>query len=596
MSDSSEPFALRGLFRLYGRLLGPDRMQFRIWVGVLSAVYFFFLLPPFLLAYIVDFFTTYKPGDSLRPFYLATVSLGVLTFVTSVLRLRSKRNLSEIGIGIAYRARVLGCERLLEHSLRWHHRENAGNKVQRLHAGAQALRELFEQFYQSILPIAASFVGVLGVFSMLESRFFLFAAVYLTLFVLIKRHFYLRGKQLLDTLNKASERSAGVLVEGASNILTVKSLAAGDSMLELVSRSERSLRDRSVAVTNLWNMQWQLFQAMNSIALVLFIYLLGDALLRQLITVGSILMYYAYYTKLTESAGELANILTRLLAAQSAVARMVPIFEESDELAWGDGELSQQWNELRLQGISFSYPGASSDQLSELSLRVKRGEKVGIAGESGSGKSTVARLLTGVYRVERGSINFDGDSIYSFSRASVSRQISVVLQETELFNLSLRDNLTLLKDHEGASDAVLAKALRVAELEALIARLPEGIETVIGEKGYRVSGGERQRIGIARALYRQPELLILDEATSALDAETEQTIHRRLLEEYPEVTMLVIAHRLSTLAEVNRLYVLERGRVIEEGDFSALTHDAGTRFYRMYEVYSREHRYQTGQA
>ena len=576
---------LRGLFRLYGKLLGPDRLRFRIWVGVISVVYFFFLLPPFLLAYIVDFFTSYKPGEPLRPFYVATVSLGLLSFVTSVLRLRSKRILSEIGIGIAYRARVLGCERLLEHSLRWHHRENSGNKVQRLHAGAQALRELMEQFYQSILPIGASFVGVLAVFSMLESRFFLFAAVYLTLFVGIKRHFYLRGKKLLDTMNRASERSTGVLVEGASNILTVKSLAAGDSMLELVSRSERSLRDRSVAVTNLWTVQWQLFQAMNSIALVLFIYLLGDALLRQLITVGSILMYYAYYTKLTESAGELANILTRLVAAQSAVARMVPIFEESDEQAWGDRELSREWKELRLERISFRYPESDRDQLSELSLTLRRGEKVGIAGESGSGKSTVARLLTGVYRVEQGSICFDGESVYGFSRSSVSQQISVVLQETELFNLSLRDNLTLLKEQ---GDAVLAKAVRVAELAELIARLPEGLDTVIGEKGYRVSGGERQRIGIARALYRQPELLILDEATSALDAETEQTIHRRLLEEYPEVTMLVIAHRLSTLAEVNRLYVMERGRVVEEGDFSALVADSGTRFYRMYEVYSRD--------
>lgn len=591
MSDS--PGDLRGLFRLYGKLLGPDRVRFRIWVGVISTVYFFFLLPPYLLSSIVDFFTTYKPGQSLQPFYLTTVSLGVLTFITSVLRLRSKRILSEIGIGIAYRARVQGCERLLEHSLRWHHRENSGNKVQRLHSGAQALRELMEQFYQSILPIGASFVGVLGVFSMLESRFFLFAAVYLGLFIAIKRYYYLKGKQLLDTLNRASERSTGVLVEGASNILTVKSLAAGDSMLELVSRSERSLQERAVAVTNLWTRQWQLFQAMNSIALVLFIYLLGDALLRQLITVGSILMYYAYYTKLTESAGELASILTRLVAAQSAVARMAPIFEESDEQAWGDRTLPSDWRELRLDRISFRYPGAEGDQLDTLSLTIERGAKVGIAGESGSGKSTVARLLTGVYRIDRGSITFDGHSIYGFSRRSVSQQISVVLQETELFNLSLRDNLTLLKEQ---GDGVLAKALRVAELEGLIARLPEGLDTIIGEKGYRVSGGERQRIGIARALYRQPELLILDEATSALDAETEQTIHRRLLEEYPEVTMVVIAHRLSTLVEVDRLYVMEHGRVVEEGDFSALIGDAGTRFYRMYEVYTREHRLTTGQA
>ena len=327
----SASFGLRSLIGVYAQFLGPDRRRFRLWVAVISVVYFFFLVPPFLLARIVDFFSTYQPGQSLRPFYLATVALGVLTFLTSVVRLRSKRILSEIGIGVAYRARVMGCERLLEHSLRWHHAESTGNKVQRLHAGAQALRELLEQFYQSILPIAASFVGVLGVFSMLESRFFLFAIVYLGIFIALKRHYYLRGKKLLDTMNRASERSTGVLVEGASNILTVKSLAAGDSMLELVSRSERSLHDRSVAVTKLWTAQWQLFQAMNSVALVLFVYLLGDALLRHIITVGSILMYYAYYTKLTESAGELSNILTRLVASQSAVARMMPIFQAPDE-------------------------------------------------------------------------------------------------------------------------------------------------------------------------------------------------------------------------------------------------------------------------
>ncbi len=587
MKRPNDEKGIWSLVRLVKLFIGPDLPRFQIWIAVIGAVYFFFLVPPFLLSYLIDFFSRYRPGESLAPFYLATLALGVLTFVTSVLRLKSKRILSEIGIGAAYRARVTGCERMLEHSLRWHHAENAGNKVQRLHSGAQALRELIEQFYQSILPIGASFVGVLGVFSMLERRFFLFAVAYLALFFAIKRHYYLRGKQLLDVLNKAAERSTGVLVEGASNILTVKSLSAADSVLELVSRSERSLRDRSVALTNLWTRQWQLFQAMNAIALVLFVYLLGDALVRQLISVGSILMYYAYYTKLTESAGELANILTRLVTAQSAVLRMLPIFAESDEQRWGEVALSSEWKQLTFEQVSFRYPGADRDQLSDVSLVLNRGEKVGIAGESGSGKSTVARLLCGVYRVERGAVRFDGRSIYEFARSSVSKQISVVLQETELFNLSMRDNLTLLKEED---ETLLAKAVRVADLESLIARLPEGLDTIIGEKGYRVSGGERQRIGIARALYRQPELLLLDEATSALDAETEQAIHRRLLEGYPEVTMLIIAHRLSTLADVDRLYVMERGSVVEQGDFAELLRASESRFYRMYEVYSREHR------
>ena len=198
-----------------------------------------------------------------------------------------------------------------------------------------------------------------------------------------------------------------------------------------------------------------------------------------------------------------------------------------------------------------------------LSLEVKRGEIVGIAGPSGSGKSTLIKLLLGLYHPDRGSLQIGGVFVEEIRHEELVSNVAVVLQETELFNFSLRENITLMRD---VPADLLQRSCEIACLGDVISRLPDGLDTVVGERGYSLSGGERQRVGIARAICRNAPILLLDEATSALDSVTEQAVMGRLVAEHSDRTMLIVTHRMSTLKAADRIVEFDRGQLVERSD------------------------------
>jgi ABC-type multidrug transport system fused ATPase/permease subunit len=206
-----------------------------------------------------------------------------------------------------------------------------------------------------------------------------------------------------------------------------------------------------------------------------------------------------------------------------------------------------------------------------------------VAGLSGSGKSTLAKIILGLYALKDGvfQIGKEGamQNYYSISHNETLGNITVVLQETELFNLSLRENITMMR---GEDKELLDLAIRISELGEVIKKLPDGLDSLIGEKGYMLSGGERQRLGIARAIYKNAPIIILDEATSSLDSETEGKIMAQLLGEYgKDKTFLIIAHRLGTLKYTDNIVVMEKGKVVEEGSYDNLMENSKSVFYRM---------------
>ena len=198
----------------------------------------------------------------------------------------------------------------------------------------------------------------------------------------------------------------------------------------------------------------------------------------------------------------------------------------------------------------------------DLSLKVRRGERLGVVGTSGGGKSTFVKLLLGLLEPQQGDISVDGLSYTQILHESLMARVAVVLQETELFHLSFRENVTMMRP---VSEERLTKILHLACLEEVVAKLPQGMDTVIGEKGYFLSGGERQRIGIARALCKDADILLFDEATSALDNATEEEVLRRIFEEIQGKTIIMVAHRLSTLRFVERILVFSEGTLVEDG-------------------------------
>jgi subfamily B ATP-binding cassette protein HlyB/CyaB len=258
-----------------------------------------------------------------------------------------------------------------------------------------------------------------------------------------------------------------------------------------------------------------------------------------------------------------------------SVARLGDIFNTRPEPAVNANKarLPAIKGHVRLEGVRFRYRVDGPEVLRNINLNIAPGTTLGIVGRSGSGKSTLAKLLQRLYIPEAGRILIDGVDISLADPAWLRRQIGVVLQENYLFNVSVRDNIAI---HYPSAD--MGQVVKVAELAGaheFILELPEGYDTMVGEKGTALSGGQRQRIAIARALLMNPRLLIFDEATSALDYESEQIIQGNLNKICRGRTVLIIAHRLSTLRHAQTILVLERGELVEQGSHEELMSKEG---------------------
>lgn len=551
-------------------------------------VFFYQLLPPILIAGLIDFFSTHQAGDSLYPFYGYVLSLGASHALVSIIRLTAKDRVGFFEIEAAHNAKVKGFERLVDFNLRWHDEENTGNKVQRIQQGVEAIKKLRNLATSEVFKSIASITGTFVAFLILNPKFSLFVIIYFALFVFIDRAFYKRVVTLRDQQNETQEQATGAYFEGLSNILTIKSLGAKDSFQKSISQTELAAKTINQQIRSLGHAKWKVFQVFNAAMITVYLLFVGQGVLAGAITIGSIFIYYSYLMRLQESVGDITETSDKLIEQKSAIGRMMPMYWESQNLRQGTKTFPKNWKTLKIKQGTFHYAGKETQTeefaLRDLSFSVQRGEKVGIVGRSGSGKSTLAKLLLGVYELDAGTFTIDRVPFYEINTDHLSQHIAIVLQESELFNLSLQDNLTLLKDID---EATLMQAIQIAQLAPVIQKLPNGLQTLIGEKGYRLSGGERQRVGIARAICKRPDILVLDEATSALDSKTEQLIQTGLETELQNTTLIMIAHRISTLKQVDRICVFEKGTIVEEGAYEALIQDRTSHFFEIYQTSQR---------
>ena len=225
---------------------------------------------------------------------------------------------------------------------------------------------------------------------------------------------------------------------------------------------------------------------------------------------------------------------------------------------------------IDVEGLSFSYARTTRDALNNVSISIRRGEAVGLIGSSGSGKSTLVDILLGLLKPTSGQVRIDGNDIHQNLRGWQD-QIGYVPQSIFLTDDTLRRNVAFGLPKEKIDDEAVKSAIRLAQLEEFVASLPDGMETLVGERGVRLSGGQRQRIGIARALYNNPDILVLDEATSSLDTETEHGVMQAVQALQGDKTVIIVAHRLSTVEYCDRLYRLENAQIVDEGTFSEVT-------------------------
>jgi subfamily B ATP-binding cassette protein HlyB/CyaB len=387
-------------------------------------------------------------------------------------------------------------------------------------------------------------------------------------------------RRLNERFQRGAENQA-FLVEAVSNMQTLK---AGATEPQAARRWDEQLAAyvaSSFRVTSLGAVAGEGIHLVQKLVTVAILWLGALQVIDGAMTVGGLVAFNMLAGRLSQPVLRLAQLWQDLQQTGISVARLGDILNTPAETARSAAPLPAIQGAIEFDDVHFRYRPDASEVLRGVSFRLKPGEVVGVVGRSGCGKSTLAKLVQRLYVPERGRVLVDGVDLALADPAWLRRQVGVVLQESRLFARTIRENIALADP--GAPMAAVVNAARLAGAHEFILELPEGYDTLVGEQGATLSGGQRQRLAIARALMTNPRILILDEATAALDYESERVIRENMRFIAKGRTVIIIAHRLSTLRDSHRILVLDRGAIVESGSHAELV-SAGGRYARLHEL------------
>ncbi len=378
----------------------------------------------------------------------------------------------------------------------------------------------------------------------------------------------IRGQQ--RSINRETTRNAGFITESLRNVAIIKSL--GLTFREIRRMQAKTEEIFALEMAKVRRIRWLSFLQGATLSLLKLsvLFTLLWLIFRDVLSTGELIAMQFISVAILAPLQQLGTIILAWREASSSLENFDELMAKPVEKRPPGAVPLGPIESLRFDEVVFRHRGAADNSIDGVSFSARRGDTIAFVGPSGSGKSTLVKLLLGLYRPDSGAVLFNEIDARRLRYNEARRQVGYVTQETTLFAGTVRENLQFVQPD--ASDAHILDALEQAQARALIERLPQGLDTLIGESGYKLSGGERQRLSIARALLRQPRLLIFDEATSALDSLTEQQVTdtvRRISHDRTQISVL-IAHRLSTILHADLIHVLERGRIVESGSHDEL--------------------------
>lgn len=536
------------------------------------------LLSPLLIANVVNGVIEGGEAGSRAIFINVGIWLGLLSihlpanWIHNQLKSRVIRN-TEAGLRAAL------VRKLQELSIPYHTGSQSGRLQSKIMRDVEAVETLSSQLFVNLLNIVMNLVITLSI-TAVKNRlilvfFILVAPVAAGAVVAFRAKIHRENRSFRQGMEETSAR----VMEMVEMVSVARAHALEDKEAARISALLEETANRGYRLdmvqAHFGAVSWVVFQVFQVVCLAVS----GFMAMSGLIKVGDVTFYQSSFTTVVNQFSALINLLPILTKGLESVSSIGEVLS-SDEIEENEGkeELLSLRGEYAFKQVSFSYPGSSKEVLHGLDFTVKQGETIALVGESGSGKTTILNMLIGFILPSGGQLMLDGKDMKGLNLRTYRRFLSVVPQTPVLFTGTVRENITYGLEH--VSEEQIAQAVEAANLSEVVKRLPQGLDTMIEEHGANLSGGQRQRISIARALIRNPQVIILDEATSALDSISESEIQEALERLTKGRTTFIVAHRLSTVRGADRILVIGQGRIREQGSYQELMAKKGE-FYQM---------------
>lgn len=550
---------------------------------ILSAIFFVikhspYLAIPIITANIVNIATS--PAEhSLHELWINIIVIAVLLagnipfhYLHVMFYSKAVRNV-EAGV------RCSLVKKLQELSIAYHKEMQSGRLQSKIMRDVEAVEELSSQLFVGLLSIFAN-VSVAIVVVLIKSRLvFVFFLLAIPVAAVTVAAFRNKMKQRNKEFRHEMEETSAKVMEMVELIPVTRAHALEDEEVRKMDRQLSRVANRGykldVVQSIFGGVSWTVFQAFQMVCLAFTGYLAYKGR----ISVGEVVLYQTYFSTIVNQVSSLVNMIPAMTKGFESVSSIGEVLLAHDvEDNEGKLQVKDVKGKFEFIDASFRYKDNNKAVLNHLNLTIRAGETLALVGESGAGKSTILNMIMGFSHVDSGRVLLDGVDINDIDMRSVRKHLAVVPQNTILFSGSIRDNITY--GLPGITDEKLEEVIKAVNLEDLISELPDGVDTMLGEHGGTLSGGQRQRISIARALIRDPEVIVLDEATSALDSISEKHIQSAINNLAKGRTMIVVAHRLSTIKDADRIAVIADGRCTEIGTYDELIKLKGE-FYKL---------------
>ena len=575
-----------------GKKRGTISTLFRFYKGnyknlILAAIMFLVKssptwIIPLITAAVIDIVTR-RPADALHQF----VIYGIVT-VLILLQNIPTHTIYMMFLSRAQRSVEAGLRgamirKLQQLSITFHKEIESGKIQSKVMRDVEAIENFTSQIFTTAITVIANMtISLVIVINKNITVFFMFL-VCIPFAVLMNNIFKKRMWKLSHNFRKEMENTASDVLDMEELIPVTRAHALEHCEVKKLTDSVTRIAESGYRMDKIYaifgSANWVMFSLFQMICL----FFTGILAYRGKITIGDVSLFQSYFNSLIAQVSSIMALLPIIAKGTESISSIGEILSSPDiENNENKLKIEDLKGEYEFKNVCFKYDD-KTPVLNDFSLTVKPGETVALVGESGSGKSTVLNLVIGFNKLDSGSFKIDGIDAEKIDMRSYRRFISVVPQNSILFSGTIRENITYGRRH--VTDELLNYAVKAARLESVIEKLPDGIDTKVGEHGAKLSGGQRQRISIARAIIRNPRVIIFDEATSALDSVTESEIQKAIENLTENRTTFIVAHRLSTIKNADKIAVVDSGRCVEYGTYDELMEKKG-RFYKLKQMQS----------